>query len=89
MSNVISKQELENYREESSGDVRLSDGSMRSVRMTERLWNGLELIQVLEGLSQEDLSDFALEEMEINPDVTFNRAFRGIIASITNAWHDN
>ena len=81
----MTQEELNQYRDENTREVDMPDGSKRAVRMTGPLWNSLEFIEVFENITEAEVSAFALEEMELQ-NVTFNRAFRGIVAHFANRW---
>jgi ABC-type Na+ transport system ATPase subunit NatA len=82
---IVSHEELQMYRDENTREVDLPDGSKRKVRMTEALWQSLECVLILDHLTTADISAFALEELTLQ-DVTFDRAFRGVVALLANRW---
>ncbi|QDU80735.1 hypothetical protein Pla110_24680 [Polystyrenella longa] len=76
---------LNQYRDDNTREIDLADGSKRSVRMTPLLWEKLEFLQIVEGVTTAELATYALEEMTLQ-DVTFDRAFRGVVAHLANRW---
>ena len=53
--------------------------------MTPNLWEDVEFLQVMEGITTLEIAEFALEEMELQSE-TFDRAFRGVVAHLSNRW---
>lgn len=81
----MTKQQLEAYRDENTRQIKMPDGSLWEVRMTPQLWESLELLKSVDGVTEGQLGIHALEEMELQP-VTFDQAFRGIVAHLANRW---
>lgn len=81
----MTEKTLETYKQENTDTIKLPDGSERSVRMTPDLWAGLRFLEVVEGINRTELAGHALEEMALQ-NVTFDRAFRGVIAHLVNRW---
>ena len=81
----MTHEQLNQFRDENTRDIDMPDGSKRAVRMTPDLWQSLEFIQLFEGLTTAEVATFAQEEMTLQ-DVTFDRAFRGIVAHFANRW---
>jgi hypothetical protein len=82
---IVDEETVNNYREENTREIRMPDGTCRAVRMTPDLWQSLEFLELWDIMRQEDLAVFALEEMTLQ-DVTFDRAFRGVLATAANLW---
>lgn len=76
------------YREENTREIRMPDGTRRAVRMTPDLWNSLEFLELWDIMSQEELAGFAVEEVALQ-NVTFERAFRGLVATVANLWAED
>lgn len=72
-------------KKENVRPVAMPDGSTRKIRMTPDLWADLEFLRVVEGISQEEIATFAMEEASLQ-DATFERAFRGVVAHLANRW---
>lgn len=83
----MTQEKLEQYREETTRQIVMPDGSKREVRMTPDLWKSLEFLEAWDFMSQDEVTKYALEEM-ILQDVSFNRAFRGVVAHVANLWSD-
>ena len=66
-------------------EIDMPDGSKRAVCMTPELWNSLEFIEIFENIKQAEVAAFAVEEMDLQG-VSFDRAFRGVVAYIANQW---
>lgn len=76
---------LTEYRDENTQAIVMPDGTSVDVQMTPELWFSLEFIGEFEKLTPADIAGFALEEMELH-NISFNRAFRGVVAYIANLW---
>lgn len=83
--NIVSLEQLNEYREETTREIDMPDGTKRAVQMTTNLWADLDFLRVVENLLEPEIATFALEEMELQ-DATFNRAFRGVVAHFANRW---
>lgn len=84
--NVVTNEQLEQYRKETTGEIEMADGSKWTIRMPQNLWDDLELLKIAEGITEAELGIFALEEQELQG-VTFTRAFRGVVAYRANLWN--
>lgn len=82
---IVAEETLTNYRDENTREIIMPDGARRAVRMTPDLWNSLEFLEAWEFMSQTEIAEFALEEMTLQ-DVSFDRAFRGVVAHVANLW---
>jgi hypothetical protein len=82
---IVTKETVDAFREQNTREIEMPDGTKRAVRMTPALWNSLEFIEEFEGFSATDIAAFALEEAQLQ-DVSFNRAFRGVVAYLANLW---
>lgn len=81
----MTHKQLNQFRDDNTREIDMPDGSKKAVRMTPELWSSLEFIQLLEGLTTAQIATFAEEEMMLQA-VTFDRAFRGIVAHFANRW---
>lgn len=82
---LITNKQREEYRRENTRWIDVGQGELRQVRMTPQLWEELEFVQVMEGVSTSDLSVFAREEMELQ-NISFDNAFRAVVVHLTNRW---
>ena len=82
---IVTTEAVAEFRERNTRDIEMPDGTKRAVRMTPELWNSLEFILEIEELNEPQIATFALEEMTLQ-DVSFDRAFRGIVAHLANRW---
>lgn len=82
----MSEQTLSDYREENTREVVLPDGSKRNVRMTPLLWDNLEFLMLLEGITPTEVAGYALEEVELQS-ISFDNAFRAVVTYLANRWH--
>ncbi len=78
-------EKLNQFRDVNTRQVEMPDGTKRLVRMTPTLWDDLEFIRLLENIQEPEVATFALEEMELQ-EVSFDRAFRGVVAHFANRW---
>ena len=83
--NIVPQTTLDQYRNDNTREIELPDGSKQSVRMTPLLWDNLRFLQLIEGITTTEIAAFAEEEMSLQ-DVTFDRAFRGVVAHFANRW---
>ena len=67
-------------------DVRLPDGSTRPLTFTNDCWKFKQAIQVAEPISEEALSGFALEEMELRKGMSFDEAYWCIVYHFVQLW---
>lgn len=81
----MTKEQLNQFKADNTRQVPLPDGTTRWVRATPDIWADVEFLEVVEEISQRELAAFALEETELQ-DVTFDRAFRGVVAHLANRW---
>ena len=81
----MTQDKLNDYRENNTRDINMPDGTKRAVRMTPNLWEDLEFLRLVENIQEPEIAAFALEEMSLQ-DVTFDRAFRGVVAHFANRW---
>jgi len=73
------------YRDENTREVELPDGSKRAVRMTPLLWDNMEFLLLLEGITITEVATYALEEMSLQ-NITFDNAFRAVVTHLANRW---
>jgi hypothetical protein len=83
---VIDNQRLESYRDQNTRPVDLGNGQSCLVRMTPDLWEDLEFLQVVEGVTTAELAKFAFEEQALSPHESFDRCFRAVVAHLANRW---
>jgi len=81
----VTQQQLDQFRKETTREIVMPDGTKRAVRMTPDLWNSLEFLEAWEFMSQSEIADYALEEMQLQNE-SFDRAFRGVVAYVSNLW---
>ncbi len=81
----MTQQNLTEYRDENTREVELPDGSKRLVRMTPLLWDNMEFLQSLEGITQTEVAGYALEEVDLQK-ISFDNAFRAVVAHFANRW---
>lgn len=81
----MTHEQLQKFKSTNSRQIEMPDGAIRSVRMTPELWEEVEFLQVMEGISSKEIAGFALEEMTLQSE-TFDRAFRGVVAHLANRW---
>ena len=82
---VIDLNKSKALRNETTREITMPDGSRWEVTMPEALWEDLEFLKKHDGVDEGQLGIFALEEMEAQP-VTFDAAFRGVVAHLANRW---
>ena len=82
---IVTHEEREEFKETNTRDVLLPDNTTRPVRLTPAMWEWKEAIQTVEGLTEKDLSAYALEEEELQ-DVSFDRAYRCVVAYLIDRW---
>lgn len=67
--------------------VRMPDGTMRNVCMTPRMWDDMDFLQEIEGITPEELVPHAFDEVETQPgNITFDFAFRIVVAHLAGRW---
>ena len=81
----MTHEKLQQFKTNNSRPIEMPDGTSRSVRMTPNLWDDVEFLQVMEGITTQEIAEFALEEMKLQSE-TFDRAFRGVVAHLANRW---
>ena len=81
----MTQQNLTEYRDENTREVELPDGSRRAVRMTPLLWDNMEFLHSIEGITQAEVAEYALEEVELQK-ISFDNAFRAVVAHFANRW---
>ena len=81
----MTQEQLENYRQDNMREIDMPDGTTRVIRMTPDLWESLEFLEIWEIMSQIEIAKYALEEMTLQ-EVSFERAFRGVVAHVANIW---
>jgi len=81
----VTQEKVNQFREETTQEITMPDGTKKSVRMTPDLWNSLEFLESWEFMSPTELAGYALEEVELQ-NVSFDRAFRGVVAHVSNLW---
>jgi len=82
----VTQEKVNQFREETTQEITMPDGTKKSVRMTPDLWDSLEFLEAWEIMSQTEIADFALEEMDLRKNESFDRAFRGVVAHVSNLW---
>lgn len=81
----MTHEKLQQFKTSNSRPIEMPDGTVRTVRMTPALWEDVEFLLVMEGITTICMAEFALEEMELQ-NATFDRAFRGVVAHLSNRW---
>lgn len=82
---LIEYEQLQKYKHDNTKWLDVGNGEMRQVRMTPQLWEELEFVQVMEGVSTAKLAEFAREEVALQ-DISFDQAFRAVVVHLTNRW---
>lgn len=82
---IVTHEKLQKFAEANTRAIKLPDGSSKAVRMSPDHWEEVEFLKIVEAISTQDMAKFALEEMELQ-DVTFDEAFRMIVAHLANRW---
>ena len=82
---IVTHEMVAEYRDENTRTIVMPDGTSCEVQMTPELWDSMEFIEEFEKFTPTDIAGFALEEMELHH-ISFNRAFRGVVAYIANLW---
>jgi hypothetical protein len=82
---VVTHEQLEAYREETTRQIALADGAVWPVRMSHDHWDAVEFLEMVEGIRVGELTNFALEEMVLQ-DIDFSEAFRCVVAHLINRW---
>lgn len=81
----MTHEKLQQFKTNNSRPIEMPDGTVRIVRMTPALWEDVEFLWVMEEITTTCMAQFALEEQELHG-VTFDRAFRGVVAHLSNRW---
>lgn len=85
MKNIVTENELDEYKAAGTRTIIMPDNSERVVRMTPDHWEVLDALKIIEGITETQLAAFALEEVELQA-LTFDQAFRGCVAHLANRW---
>lgn len=67
--------------------VQMPDNTTRLVKMTTELWDWKRGMEILEGITEVQMSAYALEEQTLEEGLEFDRAFRGIVATLARRWN--
>lgn len=62
-------------------------GQSWEVQMTAKLWESLELLKRYEGITENQLAMYAIDEM-LEQEIEFDPAFRGVVAYLINRWKE-
>ncbi len=81
----MTQKHLTEYRDENTRDVELPDGSKRAVHMTPLLWDNMQFLQSIEGITPAEVAGYALEEVELQK-ISFDNAFRAVVTHFANRW---
>ena len=81
----MNQDHLTQYRDDNTREVELPDGSKRAVRMTPLLWDNMEFLLLVEGITTTEVATYALEEMSLQ-NITFENAFRAVVTHFANRW---
>ena len=81
----MSTADFEKHREARTAPITMPDGSERQVCMPHGLWEDLENLKVLEGITSQDLVPYAEEEMELQ-DVGFDWAFACVVDALIKRY---
>lgn len=81
----MTQNKLNEYREDNTREIEMPDGSARTVRMTPLLWDNMQFLQSLEGITPTEVASYALEEMELQK-ISFDNAFRAVVTHFANRW---
>jgi len=82
---LIKQEDVRLYVQENTRPLDVGNGQTREVRMTPQLWEELEFVQAMEGVTTAELAVFATEEMSLQG-ISFDQAFRAVVAHLTNRW---
>lgn len=83
---VIKNKDLHLYRKQNTRPIDIGGGQTRIIGMTPLLWDNLEFLQVVEGMTTPELARFAFEETQLQPGESFEKCFRGVVAHLANRW---
>jgi len=81
----VNQDNLTQYRDDNTREIELPDGSKRAVRMTPLLWDNMEFLLLLEGITTTEVATYALEEVALQ-DISFDNAFRAVVTHLANRW---
>jgi len=82
---IVNQEHLNQYRDDNTREVELPDGTQQEVRMTPLLWDNMEFLLLVEGITTIEVATYALEEMSLQ-DITFDNAFRAVVTHFANRW---
>lgn len=85
MNNIIELNNHPAWRQANSREIELPDQSRANIFMPAERWHELEFLELVEGIKQPELAMFAIEEMSLQ-DVSFEEAFRGVVAHLAGRW---
>lgn len=84
---LVTEQELNDYREECTREVQMPDGTVRSVRLPPEIWEDVDFLNGVEGITTEELVPLALDELKHQPgSISFDYAFRIVVVHLANRW---
>ncbi|MEO1529638.1 MAG: hypothetical protein AAFX06_29815 [Planctomycetota bacterium] len=83
---LISSQKRLQYRAENTRPIALISGAVEDVYMPPSLWIQYEALLSLEGISEADIAELALEEMPLQKGATFADCFRAVVTWRVNDW---
>lgn len=82
----MTEEQLNQYREENTRDVPLPDGTLKAIFLPPDVWECVEFLRVVEGITAKEVSVFALEEAELQQ-TDFTRAFRCVVTHLVGRWY--
>ncbi len=71
------------FQNEETRLLELPDGTKRLVRMDELFWWNVQFLYVVEGYTEQQISAWAIEEMELQ-NLSFNDAVKCVVATLGN-----
>lgn len=77
---------IDYYRPEHNRTIFVA-GQPWEVQMTGPLWESHELLKQVEGITENELAIYALDEMIVQS-VDFDTAYRGVVAHLANRWKE-
>lgn len=73
----------------STRNITMPDGTIQKVRLTPDLWEDVDFLRSIEGITAEELVPFAMEEMQLQPGgITFDYAYRIVVVHLIRRWHN-
>jgi len=81
----VSIEKVKAYREEMKGQIDMPDGSKREIRMPKGLWEDLDNLHTLEGITDAELVPYAEEEQELQ-NVSFDWAFSCVVDELISRY---